>query len=96
MRVLNITHVCIVGLTVARIANGLGMRLIAYDPYANPNLAAAASVTLKPSLAEILRGGFLDTSYASHRFDKRHDWQSRVGDDEAYGADSERGERRND
>lgn len=55
MRVLNITHVCIVGLTVARIANGLGMRLIAYDPYANPNLAAAASVTLKPSLAEILR-----------------------------------------
>ncbi|EOA88106.1 hypothetical protein ACJQWK_01506 [Exserohilum turcicum] len=44
-----------VGLTVARIANGLGMRLIAYDPYANPNLAAAASVTLKPSLAEILR-----------------------------------------
>jgi D-3-phosphoglycerate dehydrogenase len=44
----------IVGLTVARIANGLGMRLIAYDPYANPNLAAAASVTLRPSLAEIL------------------------------------------
>lgn len=31
------------------------MRLIAYDPYANPNLAAAASVTLKPSLAEILK-----------------------------------------
>ncbi|OAG13720.1 phosphoglycerate dehydrogenase [Alternaria alternata] len=43
-----------VGLTVARIANGLGMRLIAYDPYANPNLAAAASVILRPSLAEIL------------------------------------------
>ncbi|KAF2713391.1 phosphoglycerate dehydrogenase [Pleomassaria siparia CBS 279.74] len=43
-----------VGLTVARIANGFGMRLIAYDPYANPTLAAAASVTLKPSLAEIL------------------------------------------
>lgn len=40
---------------MARIANGLGMRLIAYDPYANPNLAAAASVTLKPSLAEILK-----------------------------------------
>jgi D-3-phosphoglycerate dehydrogenase len=31
------------------------MRLIAYDPYANPNLAAAASVTLKPSLAEVLK-----------------------------------------
>ncbi|KAF1911969.1 D-isomer specific 2-hydroxyacid dehydrogenase [Ampelomyces quisqualis] len=44
-----------VGLTVARIANGLGMRLIAYDPYANPNLAAAASVTLRPSLAELLK-----------------------------------------
>ena len=31
------------------------MRLIAYDPYANPNLAAAASVTIKSSLAEILK-----------------------------------------
>jgi D-3-phosphoglycerate dehydrogenase len=31
------------------------MRLIAYDPYANPNLAAAASVTLRPSLTEILK-----------------------------------------
>lgn len=44
-----------VGLTVARIANGLGMRLVAYDPYANSNLAAAASVTLRPSLAELLK-----------------------------------------
>ncbi|EAT79487.1 D-3-phosphoglycerate dehydrogenase [Parastagonospora nodorum] len=44
-----------VGLTVARIANGLGMRLVAYDPYANPNLAAAASVTLRHSLAELLQ-----------------------------------------
>ncbi|KZM27278.1 uncharacterized protein EKO05_0010636 [Ascochyta rabiei] len=44
-----------VGLTVARIANGLGMRLIAYDPYVNPNLAAAASVTLRSSLAELLQ-----------------------------------------
>jgi D-3-phosphoglycerate dehydrogenase len=49
------TDVVLVGLTVARIANGLGMRLIAYDPYANPNLAAAASVTLRPSLAELLK-----------------------------------------
>jgi D-3-phosphoglycerate dehydrogenase len=31
------------------------MRLVAYDPYANPNLAAAASVTLRPSLAELLK-----------------------------------------
>ncbi|KAF1925986.1 phosphoglycerate dehydrogenase [Didymella exigua CBS 183.55] len=44
-----------VGLTVARIANGLGMRLIAYDPYANPTLAAAASVTIRSSLAELLQ-----------------------------------------
>lgn len=44
-----------VGLTVARIANGLSMRLIAYDPYANENLAAAASVTLNGSLAEVLK-----------------------------------------
>ncbi|KAF2117219.1 D-isomer specific 2-hydroxyacid dehydrogenase [Lophiotrema nucula] len=44
-----------VGLTVARIANGLGMRLIGYDPYANPNLTSAASVILKNSLAEVLK-----------------------------------------
>lgn len=31
------------------------MRLVAYDPYANPNLAAAASVTLRHSLAELLK-----------------------------------------
>lgn len=31
------------------------MRLVAYDPYANPNLAAAASVTLRPTLAELLK-----------------------------------------
>ena len=31
------------------------MRLVAYDPYANPNLAAAASVTLRPSLGELLK-----------------------------------------
>lgn len=51
----HITDFQLVGLTVARIANGLGMRLVAYDPYANPNLAAAASVTLRTSLAELLK-----------------------------------------
>jgi D-3-phosphoglycerate dehydrogenase len=50
-----IAYQILVGLTVARIANGLGMRLVAYDPYANPNLAAAASVTLRSSLAELLK-----------------------------------------
>ncbi|KAH7119636.1 D-isomer specific 2-hydroxyacid dehydrogenase [Dendryphion nanum] len=54
-KILGIIGLGKVGLTVARIANGLGMRLIAYDPYANPNLAAAATVTLKNSLAEILK-----------------------------------------
>ncbi|KAL1618035.1 hypothetical protein SLS56_010740 [Neofusicoccum ribis] len=44
----------IVGLTVARIANGMGMNVIAYDPYANPQLAAAASIELKDSLEELL------------------------------------------
>ncbi|GME23593.1 hypothetical protein GTA08_BOTSDO11986 [Neofusicoccum parvum] len=43
-----------VGLTVARIANGMGMNVIAYDPYANPQLAAAASIELKDSLEELL------------------------------------------
>jgi D-3-phosphoglycerate dehydrogenase len=31
------------------------MRLVAYDPYANANLASAASVTLRTSLAELLK-----------------------------------------
>lgn len=42
-----------VGLTVARIANGFGMNLIAYDPYANPSLCAAASVTIKNTMDEL-------------------------------------------
>ncbi|KAI9665878.1 MAG: hypothetical protein M1821_003813 [Bathelium mastoideum] len=43
-----------VGLTVARAAKGLGMNCIAFDPYANQKLAAAASVKLFPNLASIL------------------------------------------
>ncbi|KAK4971911.1 hypothetical protein LTR66_011377, partial [Elasticomyces elasticus] len=47
----------IIGLgKVARIADGLGMNLIAYDPYANPTLAAAASVKLLPDLPSLLKG----------------------------------------
>ncbi|KIW04309.1 phosphoglycerate dehydrogenase [Verruconis gallopava] len=42
-----------VGLTVARIANGFGMNCIAYDPYANPALCAAAQVALKDSMDEL-------------------------------------------
>ena len=44
-----------VGLTVARIARGLGMTVLAYDPYANAQVAAAASVELVDSLDELLK-----------------------------------------
>lgn len=44
-----------VGLTVARIARGLGMTVIAYDPYANPSVASAASVELISTLEELLK-----------------------------------------
>ncbi|KAF2097720.1 phosphoglycerate dehydrogenase [Rhizodiscina lignyota] len=43
-----------VGLTVARLASGFDMTFIAYDPYANPSLAAAASVALVPTLEDLL------------------------------------------
>ncbi|USW47280.1 Putative D-isomer specific 2-hydroxyacid dehydrogenase, catalytic domain, ACT-like protein [Septoria linicola] len=43
-----------VGLTVARAAGGLGMNLVAYDPYANVTAAAAANVELVDSLDELL------------------------------------------
>ncbi|KAH3021614.1 hypothetical protein KXW60_004697 [Aspergillus fumigatus] len=43
-----------VGLTVARLAKGLGMHVNALDPYASPAVAASASVTLVSSLSELL------------------------------------------
>ncbi|KAJ5646624.1 hypothetical protein N7490_002996 [Penicillium lividum] len=43
-----------VGLTVARIAKGLGMTVHALDPYAPPAAAAAASAILISSLPELL------------------------------------------
>ncbi|KAK0919005.1 hypothetical protein LTR91_000931 [Friedmanniomyces endolithicus] len=42
-----------VGLTVARAAGGLGMRLSAFDPYANPSLAASANVEILPTMDEL-------------------------------------------
>ncbi|EGD86484.2 phosphoglycerate dehydrogenase [Trichophyton rubrum D6] len=45
---------CTVGLIVARLAKGLGMNVNAVDPYASSAVAASASVTLMPSLAELL------------------------------------------
>ncbi|KAK1814293.1 hypothetical protein LTR12_011338 [Friedmanniomyces endolithicus] len=42
-----------VGLTVARAAGGLGMRLSAFDPYANPALAASANVEILPTMDEL-------------------------------------------
>ncbi|KAJ5452809.1 D-3-phosphoglycerate dehydrogenase [Penicillium cf. griseofulvum] len=43
-----------VGLTVARLAKGLGMNVNALDPYASPAVAASASVILVSSLSELL------------------------------------------
>ena len=43
-----------VGLIVAGMARGCGMKVIASDPYANPSVAAAANVTLVPTLPELL------------------------------------------
>lgn len=43
-----------VGLNVARMAKGLGMSVVAVDPYASPDMAKQAGVELAPSLADIL------------------------------------------
>ncbi|KAM5466662.1 hypothetical protein MauCBS54593_005919 [Microsporum audouinii] len=43
-----------VGLIVARLAKGLGMKVNAVDPYASSAVAASASVTLMPSLSALL------------------------------------------
>jgi D-3-phosphoglycerate dehydrogenase len=43
-----------VGLIVARSAKGLGMNVVAVDPYATTAVASSASVTLIPSLSEML------------------------------------------
>ena len=43
-----------VGLKVARMGVGLGMKVIAMDPYASPEIAASASVTLVPDLHALL------------------------------------------
>ena len=43
-----------VGMKVARMAKGLGMAVIAVDPYASADMAHQAGVELKPSLKDIL------------------------------------------
>ncbi|KAJ5755701.1 hypothetical protein N7533_005244 [Penicillium manginii] len=53
-KVLGIVGLGKVGLTVARLAKGLGMNVHALDPYASPAVAASASVTLISSLSELL------------------------------------------
>ncbi|RMJ28536.1 d-3-phosphoglycerate dehydrogenase [Aspergillus sp. HF37] len=53
-RVLGIVGLGKVGLIVARLAKGLGMKVNALDPYASPAVAASASVTLVSSLPELL------------------------------------------
>src|ERR1700761_5276290 len=41
---------CTVGLTVAKIARGFGMTVVAYDPYANTSIAAAQNIALYTDL----------------------------------------------
>ncbi|RMD43970.1 hypothetical protein DV735_g1083, partial [Chaetothyriales sp. CBS 134920] len=53
-KVLGIVGLGKVGLIVARMARGLGMTVIASDPYASESVATAANVVLAPSLAELL------------------------------------------
>ncbi|KAJ5136684.1 hypothetical protein N7448_005238 [Penicillium atrosanguineum] len=53
-KILGIIGLGKVGLTVARLAKGLGMTVNALDPYASPAVAALASVNLVSSLAEFL------------------------------------------
>ena len=53
-KILGIIGLGKVGLIVARMARGLGMTVIASDPYASPAVAASANVTLVPSLGELL------------------------------------------
>ncbi|CAG8953560.1 hypothetical protein HYFRA_00010018 [Hymenoscyphus fraxineus] len=43
-----------VGMKVARMATGLGMKVLAMDPYASPELASSASVTLVENLNDLL------------------------------------------
>jgi len=43
-----------VGLKVARMGVGLGMKVVALDPYASPEIAAAANVSLVGKLEELL------------------------------------------
>jgi D-3-phosphoglycerate dehydrogenase len=43
-----------VGLKVARMGVGLGMKVVALDPYASPEIAASASVTMVPDLQSLL------------------------------------------
>lgn len=43
-----------VGLKVARMGVGLGMKVVAMDPYASPEIASAASVSLVPNLDQLL------------------------------------------
>ncbi|PTB64626.1 phosphoglycerate dehydrogenase [Trichoderma citrinoviride] len=53
-KVLGIVGLGKVGMNVARMAKGLGMQVMAVDPYANPDMARQAGVDLASSLHEIL------------------------------------------
>ncbi|EHK48202.1 hypothetical protein TRIATDRAFT_215803 [Trichoderma atroviride IMI 206040] len=53
-KVLGIVGLGKVGMNVARMAKGLGMKVVAVDPYANPDMARQAGVDLVSDLKEIL------------------------------------------
>ncbi|KAI9732886.1 MAG: hypothetical protein M1834_003826 [Cirrosporium novae-zelandiae] len=53
-RTLGIIGLGKVGLSVARMANGLGMKVVAMDPYASPEIAATNRVSLVGSMGELL------------------------------------------
>ncbi|KAK1244885.1 hypothetical protein MKX08_004514 [Trichoderma sp. CBMAI-0020] len=53
-KVLGIVGLGKVGMNVARMAKGLGMKVVAVDPYANPDMARQAGVDLASDLKEIL------------------------------------------
>ncbi|KAL7955177.1 phosphoglycerate dehydrogenase [Trichoderma compactum] len=53
-KVLGIVGLGKVGMNVARMAKGLGMQVIAVDPYANPDMARHAGVDLASTLKEML------------------------------------------
>jgi D-3-phosphoglycerate dehydrogenase len=55
-KVLGLLGIGRIGSTVAQICgHGLGMKVIAFDPFVSPERAAALGVSLRPSMSDVLR-----------------------------------------